>query len=132
MTQYITPEHPDAFVDFPGKKPKENWNYKGQELAECPKCYGYGGWNLTLNAYRLPPAYEDTPENRHRFVHFQAACFNCHGWGWMPAEETDHIHDFKEISREAAEQRGVNHYGMCYHVYVCSVCDKVKSVDSSD
>lgn len=37
-----------------------------------------------------------------------------------------------EISCEEARRRGVEHYGMCCHVYECPDCGAVYGIDSSD
>jgi hypothetical protein len=42
------------------------------------------------------------------------------------------VHDLVELSATEANQRGVTHWGRCYHVYACKKCDYVEAVDSSD
>jgi hypothetical protein len=118
--------------------------------VECPKCHGYGGWNLRLNAYPGTCSCEHewhqhtrhasgaqkckypgcgcadfestrTPEQRH----FRAFCFQCHGWGWVqPGLDADCLHEFKEIAPDQPWR--------CWHTYKCEKCGKTKSVDSSD
>lgn len=41
-------------------------------------------------------------------------------------------HAFRELSRKEAGQRGIQHFGMCYHVYECTKCGYIQSIDSSD
>ena len=38
----------------------------------------------------------------------------------------------KELSFEECKQRGIPHFGNCYHVYECPKCNKTFTVDSSD
>ncbi len=40
-------------------------------------------------------------------------------------------HDWKELSVKEAQDKGQNHFGMCYHVYECKACGKFTSQDSS-
>ncbi|MHA1191280.1 MAG: hypothetical protein ACTSP9_03170 [Promethearchaeota archaeon] len=40
-------------------------------------------------------------------------------------------HDYREISASEANKLGIHHFGNCYHIYKCSICNKTKSVDSS-
>jgi len=109
-------------------KPKEYPDLK----TICPICKGYGGWNSELNCYRLPPGVEDTAENRCKYVHFQAGCSQCNGWGWVSDEGANCIHEMKELSQKECRKRGIQHFGNCYHVYECIKCSKVEHVDSSD
>lgn len=109
---YMTPDHPDAFNDFPGEKPQ------GAFRRKCGRCRGYGGWNLKLFAYFLAPHLEDTPENRHR-QHFRASCSSCFGFGWTN-DDCDH------------EYRRVKRLRMCLHLHRCQTCGKEITVDSSD
>lgn len=41
-------------------------------------------------------------------------------------------HDFVELGGKECWQRGVSHFGMCYHVYECSKCGHIEAHDSSD
>jgi len=117
MAKYLEPTDPNAFLDFPLRKPKPEYGY----IEECPKCMGHGGWNLKLNAYPLHQ-YEDIPENRHRYSHFRAGCFHCWGWGFVRPEDADHVHDWQHVKV----------LGNCLDLYECSVCNKQWQVDSSD
>ena len=103
------------FTDMDKKKP----HCKDQEA--CPKCKGYGGWNLQLNAYG-------------QGKHFRMFCCQCWGHGYVDKDSKDAtcIHDFHEISAEEARNKGVHHFGRCYHVSECSKCGKLISYDSSD
>lgn len=107
---YLTPESPEAFADFPPPK----------TVNACPKCKGHGGWNLTLNAYPLH-SYENTPENRHIHSHFRQSCFNCSGNG----ETLDTCeHEFREVPKAGLFR--------CEHAYRCVKCGQERIVDSSD
>lgn len=90
---------------------------QGRDWVECPKCRGYGGWNLRLNAYR-----GDTPERRH----FRASCGQCWGWGWVEQDGPDAncIHDYREIKPDQPWR--------CWHTIKCKRCDRKRSYDTSD
>ena len=108
MTDYITPDHPDAFVDYPKRPCPAVHGYS----YECAKCKGHGGWNLQLNAYSLHDR-DDTPENRHRYSHFKAACDNCYGWGYVSFSQGDHVHEWEPIDSRQAR---------CMTEYKCKIC----------
>lgn len=117
-TQYLRPTDKDAFLDFPGKKsPQLEYNL----TFECPKCTGYGGWNLRLNAYPLG-RYVDTPENRHLYSHFRASCNNCNGWGYVTPTQGEHIHHWVRLKN----------VGRCLNLWQCETCGEQEVVDSSD
>lgn len=118
MKKYLTPQSPDAFLDFPGKKsPDVKYNL----TKICPVCTGYGGWNLKINAYPLHQ-YENTPENRHNYSHFRAMCSHCYGHGYVEEKENCDGHNWV-FSKNL---------GKCYNQYKCSKCGKINNVDSSD
>jgi hypothetical protein len=118
VEEYLTSEHPDAFIDFPEiLKPQEKYGY----TKLCCVCKGHGGWNLKLNAYKLHNM-ENTAENRHKYSHFRAGCSHCNSWGYVQEDEMCDGHNWvfnKTIS-------------MCYTEYKCSKCSKISTVDSSD
>jgi hypothetical protein len=118
MRTYLERTDPEALVDYPPADPIAAAEIGMTEL--CPKCKGYGGWNLRLNAYPLHQ-YEDTPENRHKFSHFTASCDHCVGWGYVRPEDSDHVHEWKRIRS----------LGNCLHLDECQVCGKQWQVDSS-
>ena len=89
---YLNEKSPRAFLDFPEPEAP----HQGRET--CPRCGGHRGWNLRLNAYPMPAGREDTPENRHRFTHYQAACPNCNGWGHVPEVQAGHAHLWETVS----------------------------------
>lgn len=122
MTEYLNPSHPDAWVDYPPVERKAN--AYPQDTMECPRCKGHGGWNLRLNAYKLPDGYEDTSENRHKYVHFRSNCNNCNGWGYVNPNSRDAtcIHDYKFL----------RNVGNCLNTYKCGKCGKEVTYDSSD
>lgn len=101
-------------------------------VHECPDCQGYGGWVIKRNDYGLPDGMADTAENRAKYSHFCASCFQCMGWGYVRDEDKDCVHDFHEISADEARKRGAYHGGACYHVVACSKCDRISAYDSSD
>jgi hypothetical protein len=119
MSEYLSPTDDGAFVDYP---PIGEPHGAATEL--CPKCKGHGGWNLVLNSYKLREGQEDTPENRHRYVHFRANCDNCGGWGYVVPGSLDAscLHDYKFYRNE----------GHCLNSYQCSKCKKTVTYDSSD
>ena len=90
---YMTPDHPDAFVDFPSPKASEKYANESYMLRagytqECLQCKGHGGWNLKLNAYSLYKM-KNTKANRHMYAHSRCVCGNCSGWGLT--EPCDHV-----------------------------------------
>mgnify|MGYP001614272378 CR=1 FL=1 len=114
---YLEPHDRDAFLDFPPPAAP------GPGKITCSKCSGRGGWNLRMNAHPyMMRGRTDTPENRHRYLHFKASCDNCNGWGTVPAEQGEHVHVW-------ARHRNV---GNCLNVYRCNACGAEQTVDSSD
>lgn len=111
---YLEPCDRDAFLDFPPPAAPEPGR------ITCLKCQGHGGWNLRVNAYGFP--IPNTPENRHKYTHFRAGCDNCNGWGVVPVEQEDHIHEWVRTGNA----------GNCLHVYRCESCRAEQIVDSSD
>ena len=71
-----------------------------RDALPAPDAGGHGGWNLRLNANALPIGIEDNPQNRHKYVHFMAGCPNCNGWGHLPEEQADHIHQWETVAWE--------------------------------
>jgi RNA polymerase subunit RPABC4/transcription elongation factor Spt4 len=111
---YLTPDSPDAFIDFPPLKVIPD------NSKVCPVCKGHGGWNLRLNAY---PLYtENTPENRHKFSHFRAGCNHCNSWGYVDQNENCPTHDWEHY----------RNVGNCLNQWICKTCKKIITVDSSD
>ena len=115
MNGYMDHTHPDAFVDWVKQEPAYG------ATVECPRCKGFGGWNLQLNAYSLH-GKEDTPANRHTYSHFRGICEHCNGWGYVSPEEKCQGHDWEFHSN----------LGRCYNRYQCIHCGKFSDVDSSD
>jgi len=103
-------------------RPKRHAYFEGDEAEDklflCPVCKGYGGWNLTLNAYGPGK-------------HFRASCSQCNGWGWVTEEDRDCIHEVEELSMAQCREIKVMHFGNCYHVYRCLKCGQISAVDSS-
>lgn len=112
---------PDAtdFTDMVKKElPGSTYPSMSDYTIECPKCHGYGGWNLKLNAYGKPG---DAPNMRH----FRAFCSQCWGWGWVePGLNADCLHEFKEIAPDQPWR--------CWHTIECVKCGHKRSYDSSD
>lgn len=119
MNKYLEPTDEGAFVDFPLKS-KPEYAYQSS-YVQCPKCFGHGGWNLTLNAYPLRNM-ADTPENRHNYSHFRAHCGQCNGWGWTSPDNAKCLHEMKHHRNT----------GRCLNEYKCSKCGKIEEIDSSD
>lgn len=97
-----------SFVGFVKHK-MADWMSNGYVV--CPLCDGYGGWNLTLNAYG---------ENKH----FNAFCRQCNGWGFNKANSKNEvcIHEMKQTEK----------LGRCYNRYTCQKCGMTEDIDSSD
>lgn len=124
MMTYLEPDAPAAHVDYPPLVTNERGAAKHAippGSVACPKCNGWGGHNLRLDAYPLRNM-DNTAENRHMYSHFKASCDQCAGWGHVPAEDAACVHDFKH-------HRNV---GNCLNEYRCSKCGKTWTVDSSD
>lgn len=116
MRQNLTPDDPEAFLDYPAKD-RAAWMV---DYRPCPKCKGHGGWNLNVNVYKNH--YEDTPENRHRFSHFRCTCDTCNGWGWISPKQTCTDHNWVHVAN----------LGRCYNRYKCTKCGAIDDVDSGD
>ena len=112
---FMLPTHPDAFLDHPRQEP-------GRYKIECPRCKGHGGWNLSVNAYPLH-SREDTPENRHRYRHFRAACDHCNGWGYVSEQTASKCSGHEWVRTETL--------GRCYHRQKCIHCGETWDIDSS-
>ena len=41
-------------------------------------------------------------------------------------------HKYRELSAAESRKKGVEHWGMCWHVYQCDKCGDMTSADSSD
>ncbi len=41
------------------------------------------------------------------------------------------FHEYTELSQQEAREKGVSHFGMCYHVLQCIHCDQITAYDSS-
>ena len=97
-----------SFVGIELKKPQYN---KGM-IETCPLCKGHGGWNLRINAYG---------DGKH----FNAACSNCNGWGYIKPEDACKVAPYHqwEVIRNA---------GNCLNVWKCIHCGIEMVVDSSD
>lgn len=118
MSNFLESTDPDAFVDWVKRKPEDCYI---KDSKECPVCRGFGGWNLTLNAYPLRDR-PDTPENRRNFSHFTCSCSTCYGWGYVERNMNcaGHVWEFQQ------------NLGRCYNRYVCTSCGLINDVDSSD
>lgn len=108
MTDYLTPDDPEAFLDYPKRPIPE-----GQ--TECPRCKGRGGWNLLVHRY---PLREDAPAGH---AHFRTLCGACWGWGYLQPGQTC-AHEWKDHQT----------VGNCLHEWICIHCGEKRVVDSSD
>jgi len=128
-SQYLTADHPDAYVDFPTPADKlarwRQYHTMGPEPFICARCKGYGGHNLVVNAYPLPAGVEDTPENRHKYCHLSSSCMQCAGWGYV-TDRRDAV-----CAHEFDQGTSVGH---CLKDYTCQKpgCGRVIAIDSSD
>lgn len=117
----MKPFLPDAtdFTDMEVKPhPSERWKDRVGDIP-CPKCHGYGGWRLILNAYGPGK-------------HFTASCSQCNGWGYVkPGVDAECIHTWHELSQKTCRERRIAHYGMFCHVYECAKCGRLTETDSS-
>jgi len=107
MSDYMGPDHPDAYKDIePLPRKARDWT-----KFKCPACKGRGRRNLELDAYG--PG-----------LHFQMTCSQCVGWGWVRSEKDSQcVHDFDH-------SKPVN-IGPCYNQYTCEKCGKKVNIDSS-
>lgn len=101
--KFLESTDPGAFQDWVKNKPSLVYT------KECPVCQGYGGWNLTVNAYG---------PGRH----FKCVCSTCNGYGYVHPDMkcTGHVWTF------------VENLGRCYNRYKCTKCDIFQDVDSTD
>lgn len=105
---YMGPDDPDAFLGFPVRENPSKY-FSNRPMVHCPVCKGHGGWNLKLKAFRDGS-------------HFQCACNQCNGWGWVEQSSTDAtcIHEFQRVT-----------IGNCLHEETCTKCGETRVVDSS-
>jgi hypothetical protein len=114
MSNYMTHDDPHA---HDGMEVKENpalrfSSKRGtDDYVLCPKCKGYGGHHLRLNAYG---------EGKH----FNAFCRQCVGWGWVEKDSLDETCVHKMGNRKTI--------GNCLNEYTCEKCGKREVIDSSD
>lgn len=121
--EYMERDHVDAHLDYPPLVENEFGSAAHPIPAgsvQCPKCNGWGGWNLRLNAYKT--TQPDTPENRHKYVHFRASCDQCVGWGHVPEADSHCVHEWGNATT----------IGRCLTDYTCKHCGTHRTVDSSD
>lgn len=105
MFKYLEPGDARSFDDLVQKSPRNDLGF----TIECPKCKGYGKWNLRPDAYG-------------KGKHFRASCDHCNGWGWVDSKNADHIHEWVFESN----------IGHCNNRYRCIVCSQTRDIDSSD
>lgn len=119
MGDYLDTSSPDAFKDIEKKTPTNQ--YPVTDPVECPVCHGHGKWNLRIDAYGAGK-------------HFQAHCSQCNGWGYVNkgSAHAECVHEYKELSQQECNDKGIRHYGMCWHVYECTKCGTTMAQDSSD
>lgn len=121
VVKYLTESSPDAFLGMTRKLRKNYHPRSGRAAVLCPKCKGFGGWHLEVDAYGPGK-------------HFDCSCSQCNGWGWVDRDSLDAtcIHNYKEITQAECRRRGVSHFGNCYHVCRCPKCGAITAYDSSD
>lgn len=113
--KYLDYTSPNAFNDISKRTPQNS------NVVECPVCHGFGMWNLRLDAYGPGK-------------HFQCSCFQCNGWGYVERNSKDAscIHEYRELTQQESRDKGITHFGRCYHVYECKKCGNYTATDSSD
>lgn len=92
------------FADLPRKPEPPSYM---RDPVECPKCKGRGVWVLQLDAYG-------------KGQHFTQMCGACWSWGWVERGECLH------------EWRSGRNVGRCMNQWICTLCEAVRVVDSSD
>lgn len=104
---YMTPDHPEAYLDMPVKPQPERM----ENPVICPKCQGHGGWHLELNFAGRGQPFND------------AACNQCNGWGWVRGGTLNEtcVHEFDEVRVR-----------MSVYKNVCRKCGHTNWIDSSD
>lgn len=113
----------DLTIKLPPDDPKRPYPIRPQGNWEvCPRCLGYGGWNLELNAYGPGK-------------HFRASCAQCNGWGHVDTHDrrdVECIHRFTERDDQFLTLVGRKPFH-CEHVWVCmNGCGRWRVIDSSD
>ena len=120
---YLKATDPDAFKDMPVKldPSKRAELFMKGDFVVCPCCSGHGGWHLRIDAYGPGK-------------HFNCHCSQCNGYGWVASGSPNAlcVHGMVELSQDVCRERGISHYGMCWHVTECKKCGHVSAYDSSD
>ena len=95
------------------------WPSEARRQVFCPLCNGYGGWNTSIHKVKR--------------TFLKRICFQCMGWGYVIKGSNDEqcVHEFVEISQQESCKRGIYHWGMFCHIYICNKCPEVRTVDSS-
>lgn len=123
MSDYLEIDDANALLGMERKEPEPKYRL----TALCPKCRGFGGWHLRLNAYGAGK-------------HFDCSCSNCLGWGWVEPENAGHVHSFAGMEEAKANafraSKGLPParytYGRCCHNSICTICGGHRFTDSSD
>ena len=102
------------FTDIKPMKPPG-----GKRDTMCPKCKGYGSWNLKLNA-------------SSKGKHFQSSCTQCKGWGWVGIDHRDItcLHKWEAMTNSELDQHNLKLCKM-EHAYICRDCGRSNVVDST-
>ena len=120
---YLEPGDPNSFKDMeikpnPGDRYAED---AAVDYQSCPKCQGYGGWNLKVDCYGGRYKGEIVPELRH----FQASCSQCWGYGWVKKGSPSSKCIHKWVHSRAGKWN-------CTHYEKCSECGTEVFIDSGD
>lgn len=101
MDRYLKPTDKGAFKDMKVRGKATAIDKGTQNLIKCPKCKGYGGWHLKIDAYG-------------KDKHFDAGCDQCNSWGWVNKDSKD---------ATCLHKWGSDH-GKCMfeHTYMCTKC----------
>lgn len=109
----------DSLEKLVNKELKAAWEAKGS------RCHGGRCRAYFFEYGKFSYDYSD-PEENARFK----GCLVC-GDPLECAGQTRH-HDYKGLSQEKCRERGILHFGRCYHVSECVRCGHIHAVDSSD
>lgn len=104
---YLTHTDPEAFHNLEKLQPTASHIAWGFVL--CPKCHGFGKWNILLDFYG--PG-----------LHQKCCCDQCDGNGYVSRDDAKCVHEFGR--REAV--------GKSLWNVTCLKCGQKREIDTSD